>query len=116
MLVTPQEVEYIGKFREDRKDGFGMLATKNEKLFGTWNEDEIVEGFLIKDKNTYYGQFKQQKKHGQGITIWADQTFYYGGFINNKKEGKGVFIGSDQTSKVGNFMNDKPDGEVMILL
>lgn len=47
MLVTTQGVEYVGEFREDRKDGFGMLATKNEKVIGTWNEDEIVEGFLI---------------------------------------------------------------------
>lgn len=98
------------------KDGFGELMSKDQQLTGEWAKNIIVEGFLVKDKKIYFGQFQHQKKHGRGITIWSDGSFYDGEFVENKKEGKGSFVASDGSAKCGTFVKDKPEGEIFIVL
>jgi len=53
-MTLSNGAEYIGEFKEDRQEGFGMLATKLERLIGEWIENQIVEGFLV-DKKIYFG-------------------------------------------------------------
>ncbi len=38
-------------------------------------------------RNTYYGSFKNGKRHGKGTFLYADGTKYEGSWENNLKHG-----------------------------
>ncbi len=51
------------------------------------NEDVGVETWP--DGAKYDGYYKQGKKHGKGLFIWADQSVYNGEFYDNNIHGFG---------------------------
>jgi len=55
------------------------------------------------DGTEYNGQFKDNKKHGQGVyTSKEDGTVYKGPFVDNQYEGdEGVMTWDDGTKYVG---------------
>ena len=60
--------------------------------------------------DTYQGQWKLSKRHGQGsFSLLATQETYRGQFIQGLREGYGVMQGSENVYK-GNWKQDKRDG------
>ena len=61
--------------------------------------------------NTYQGQWKNNKRHGQGTYVFRTGHKYEGSFRNNLKHGKGTYYWPEGIKYVGNFVNDKKEGE-----
>ena len=58
----------------------------------------------------YVGEFKDDKKHGQGTYTWATGNKYVGEFKDNKINGKGTFTSADGEKYVGEFKNNQIHG------
>ena len=63
------------------------------------------------DGYIYKGDFKNNKREGQGKLIYPDGYVYSGGFKNNKKEGKGKLdYPNGNGSYAGEFQNNMFNG------
>lgn len=47
-------------------------------------------------RNTYYGNFKNGKRHGQGTFLYANGTKYEGSWENNVKHGWVLILNQSQ--------------------
>jgi hypothetical protein len=68
----------------------------------------------LKNKNgktdTYYGQQKDGKRHGQGKITFSDGSKYDGAWNNDIIEGKGTHYFANKAVYEGNFKNNKQNG------
>ena len=60
----------------------------------------------------YIGEFKDDKRHGQGTFTWGKDTEwagdkYVGEFKDDKKHGQGTYTFADGTKESGYFMNEE---------
>jgi len=78
---------YIGQWRNDRRNGFGIQAFNVEG----WVEDRNTENWLIENTENYNGEFRNDAFYGQGTYRWANGTIYVGSWAANKKHGEGYF-------------------------
>ena len=72
--------EYDGKFREDNKNGGGILKYSNgEKYEGEFEDDKkngkgkiyiIIGNFFFINGDIYDGQYKNDMRHGNGKGIY----------------------------------------------
>ena len=75
-----------------------------------------INGLLYTWKNgsTYVGEWKDDKKNGQGKYIYGkgngEGDKYEGEWKDDKKHGKGKYIWSNGDKFVGEFKDDKPNG------
>ena len=58
----------------------------------------------------YVGEFKNDKKHGQGTETWEDGRRYVGEFKNGQANGLGTHTWKNGEKHVGEFKNDKANG------
>jgi len=63
----------------------------------------------------YTGEFRQGKKHGQGVKTWPWGDRYEGGFADDYKEGWGVYVWGARSLYAGDryeggFSRDRRDG------
>ena len=80
----------------------GTDVTKWNNCFGTW---------FNRDGTKYVGEFKDGKKHGQGIVTSPSGSKFVGGFKDDKTEGKGTFTALDVGIQVCNFSNGTCNGQ-----
>ena len=59
----------------------------------------------------YVGEYKNNKKHGQGMYFYADGDKYEGNFENDLYNGYGAYTWKDGTTYVGDYKNHKRDGQ-----
>ena len=80
-----------------------------DKCFGTLTFAD--ESQWAGDK--YVGEFKDDKKHGQGTYTFADGTKYVGEFKDDKYHGQGTytFADADGEQYVGEFKDGKKHGQ-----
>ena len=83
------EYEYKGDFKNMKKEGNGT---------------EIFGG------NIYTGEFRDDKKNGQGEMKIKNKDIYRGNFINDKYNGIGCYIWSNKKEYNGNFVDGKMQG------
>jgi len=55
----------------------------------------------------YVGEFKNNKRHGQGTSTWANNANYVGGWRNDKKHGLGTRTRHDGHNEVGEWKDDR---------
>ena len=61
--------------------------------------------------NVYEGNYKKDRKQGMGHYIkFSDNTSYFGEFSNDSKNGQGAEYYSNGTHYIGHFKNWKPHG------
>jgi len=62
--------------------------------------------------NKYEGEWKNNKRHGQGTLYFNDGDIYVGDFRDNKRNGQGVYTWKESGNKyVGGYKDDKKNGE-----
>ena len=54
----------------------------------------------------YEGQWRANRRHGQGTFKWPSGTTYTGEFRNDRRHGQGKIIYADGTKYVGEWRND----------
>jgi hypothetical protein len=88
----PNDEKYEGQFLNGKKDGFGKL---------TYARD---------DQRVYYiGEFKDDKRHGNGKLEWRDGSVYEGEFEDDLMSGNGTIVLSWGAKYEGHF-NGKNNG------
>ena len=87
------------------------------KYLGQWKDDKKNgQGTLTyASGDRYVGQFKDDKINGQGTYTWGDGTQwkgqkYVGQFKDNKRNGQGTYTYADGEKYVGQFKDEKYDG------
>ena len=74
-------------------------------------KEEIYKTAREKIRNKYVGQWKDDKKHGQGTYTWADGGKYVGQFKDNDMHGRGKHTLADgKVHHDGEWENNKPKG------
>lgn len=88
------EAVYEGEFKNGKKNGIGRYIWKDSSIYsGEWYNNNI-HGFGVfnnKKKKKYKGQFVMNSFNGYGeMTNFKNRDFYYGFWKENKKNGFGV--------------------------
>ena len=56
----------------------------------------------------YTGEWKDNKRHGQGTMMYASGTTYIGEFKDNKRHGQGTWTYPDGTTYTGEWQDGEP--------
>ncbi|EFC41252.1 predicted protein [Naegleria gruberi] len=110
---------YKGTFVNGMKHGKGVLKTSSNKYKGEWRDDK-KEGsgvLLYSNSESYEGEFSNNFPHGKGRYIFKDQSVYEGEFIEGKRHGLGALYYSDGvTVYEGTWERDRKFGQAKIIL
>lgn len=93
-------LKYVGSWKNDMMDGLGTYFWPNEKIYykGPFisNKREGKEGYMsYGDGSFYFGDFKNDMRHGQGSFTFANNDRFEGNWIDDAKDGQGVYYCSD---------------------
>ena len=111
------KIFYHGEFnKNDEREGVGKMViinSKNERIYyhGIWQKDELIEGVIYYPNNsTYRGTIKNLLKNGKGKYI-TEKEAYEGDFKDDKKDGEGLLTYKDGVEYNGHFKQDKLNGK-----
>ena len=65
---------------------------------------------ILRDGESYNGEWKDGKKHGMGIYTWADGSFYNGEWKEDKRHGMGIYTWADGSFYNGEWKDDRMHG------
>ena len=71
---------FAGLWSRNKRNGYGVLQTKEETYFGEFFNDE-QHGFGVYttvDGENYEGQWKFGMQNGKGKYTWSDKSYYDG--------------------------------------
>ncbi|KAF7282608.1 hypothetical protein GWI33_002327 [Rhynchophorus ferrugineus] len=118
--------KYIGQWKDNKKNGKGVIWTRNDELYEGDMERNYRHGFGVlakkiantdvyglsyRDGSFYIGEFRYGKRHGHGTQWFPDGAFFDGHFENDLRYGIGVFIKADGNRYEGEWLNDLKHGE-----
>lgn len=72
-ISIASEYEYVGEFKDDFREGFGVVRDSEGVYYGNW-----VKGL----------------RHGRGLLTMKNGSYYLGMWNQGKREGLGVFFKS----------------------
>ncbi|MEI6087545.1 MAG: hypothetical protein WCR66_08170 [Bacteroidota bacterium] len=107
---------YTGAFKNGRREGVGTLVFKDEKKStGIWKDDKFWSGIgllNLGEKESYFGEVKENLPDGQGIRSYANGEKFTGTFSKgNPVNGNGYFLSlQEKGSYHGDLKNGQPDG------
>ena len=61
--------------------------------------------------DTYIGEWKDNKNHGQGTYTWANGDKYVGEYKDNKRHGQGTYTWADGEKYIGEYKDDNKHGQ-----
>ena len=64
-----------------------------------------------KNGNKWEGEFKNRKRHGQGIMTYTNGSKYIGEYKNNKRHGQGIYFYNNGDKYEGEFRENKRHGQ-----
>ena len=67
--------------------------------------------YTFDDGAKYVGEWKGDKKHGQGTYTWPSGSSYVGEWKDGKKHGQGTYTYQNGGSYIGEYKNDKKHGQ-----
>ena len=75
------------------------------------NDDSLQEREHTYSNKCYYkGQWKANRRHGQGEFRWPSGVVYNGTYDRDLRTGRGMITYKDQSTYNGNWKNDKKEG------
>ncbi|CAG9331540.1 unnamed protein product [Blepharisma stoltei] len=95
--------KYEGNFKDGARSGWGKMV---------YNDPDKVCSWFHDNEGTYYGEWKDNFKHGFGVFEWPDRTKYEGRFSRNMRNfvtGKMYFNNGEIYE--GGWVNDKMEGK-----
>ena len=112
--IMPNNVKYIGFFKNNKSEGYGKFINENKKdiYYGEFSKDQ-ANGFGVyrhKNETSYYGEWKDDLRENYGIEKWQDKAEYCGQFHLGEKNGIGKYIFSDGSRYEGEWKNNNLDG------
>ena len=116
-LTFVDGTRYIGQFKDGKRNGQGTITFVNHvkyvKYEGEFKDNQLLKGIMIyKDGSNYNGEFLEQKKHGYGIeTFPLNAGFYKGNFKEDKKDGEGTLELRNGYKYTGSWRNGKREGK-----
>jgi hypothetical protein len=116
-FTYPNGDKYVGQFKDGKRNGQGTITFVNHvkyvKYEGKFKDNEFVQGIMIyKDGSNYNGDFFKGKKHGYGTeTFPLNRGFYKGNFKEDKKDGEGSLEFTNGDKYTGLWCNDKLEGK-----
>ena len=107
--------EFIGIYKNYIPDGFGIYTNliTNLKIIGNFGVNGLYDIGIEKSVEggySYYGEFKNNKKHGLGTIKWEDGSIYQGEFFNNQMNGFGMIGFPEKNYYQGEIKKGKMDG------
>jgi hypothetical protein len=96
LTIGSDNGQYSGELRRGKANGLGTCTWSEG-----WRKDDSYAGNFKDDKrhgqgkytdasgDVYEGKWKDDKKHGQGKYTWADGGVYEGEYKDNKRHGQG---------------------------
>ena len=93
---------------------FGTYTFSNgDKYFGEYRQDRRHgEGtYVFSDGEKYIGEWKNGQPHGLGSYSFADASYYKGNWSEGLKNGHGVYTSPDGVRYVGEWKDHKPNGQ-----
>ncbi len=133
-----KDIEYIGSFKNDLKEGNGMCKLPNGCIYtGEWKDDFMngIGKMIYASGDEYLGHWENGKKEGHGVYTWKnggtyigefkggnmdgigicyDETgrvIYEGEWKNNLVHGQGTYIWEDSKKYIGEFRHGKKHGQ-----
>ena len=125
---------YIGKMRNNRKNGYGVLTTEEFVYKGGFKDDyfEGLGAWDLKGTGVFQGNFQNGEPYGEGSLLKDGNLFFKGEFFGRnscvgeikfsrydryvgevsyfKPEGKGVYTTREERYE-GEFKNGKYEGQ-----
>lgn len=99
---------YKGKFLKDMKNGSGEEIYLNGDIFkGSFKKNYKMRGdYVFKDGISYNGIIQNNKRNGLGAMKFPSKETYYGDWLDNCKHGKGKLVYADERVFEGEFRNN----------
>ena len=113
MKKTLNGLLYIGDFIDNLKDGYGKEETNEHIYEGEFKKDKKNgNGKLIYKllNDVYEGEFKDNCITGVGFYTWKNKDTYKGTFVNGKMHGKGFYKWPDGGEYYGEYVNNIKEG------
>ena len=104
---------YIGDLINNLKDGYGKEETNEHIYEGEFkNDKKNGNGKLIYKllNDIYEGEFKDNCITGVGFYTWKNKDIYKGSFVNGKMHGKGFYKWPDGGEYYGDYYNNIKEG------
>ena len=103
---------YVGRMKNDRKNGYGQLIANDFTYKGGFRDDyfEGLGTWDVKGTGVFQGNFRNGEPYGEGSLIKDGNMFFKGEFF-----GRNSGFGEIKYSKYENFVGDmdmfKPHGK-----
>jgi len=88
-----------------------LLENELLKKYKKESEKICERAEIYENGDNYYGELKNNKKHGKGIYYHANGDKYNGEWKANKKHGLGVYSYANGSKYEGNFADDERSGK-----
>ena len=94
---------------------FGSKKFSNGEYIGEWKEDKRHgQGtYLWSSGNKYVGEWKANEQHGQGTENYSDGSKYVGYFKEGNYNGYGIYTFADGEIDLGQWLDGKLNGEAI---
>ena len=92
---------WIAPSELDNSGGVPQISTALPSCPTSGVFDNCFGSYTDADGNKYVGEWKDDKRHGQGTSFWADGDQHVGEYKNGKEHGHGTYTWADGDMYVG---------------
>jgi len=131
--VVQKPNKYVGEFKDDKRDGFGVFTGNGIEYEGSWkNDKKNGRGFYTANEKSlvFVGEFKDDKRSGPGQLLLSNGDIYVGEFnddvsitfrvkafnyiveewVDRGINGQGVMTYADDRVGLGEWKDGNPHG------
>ena len=101
---------WIAPSELDNSGGVPQISTALPSCPTSGVFDNCFGSYTDADGNKYVGEWKDDKRHGQGTSFWADGDQHVGEYKNGKEHGHGTYRWADGDVYVGEFKDGEEHG------